>query len=102
MIEQAAEVLAFFLKTTGARYPVRVRSKPSASAELVMARLRDGATVGELRGLIAFKWDRWRGNADKAVYVRPSTLFRKRNFEEYRAEISAEVARDRDDERAGR
>lgn len=87
VIDQAGEVLAFFAKATGARYPLRVQGKPSASAQLVMARLRDGATVTDLRNVIVSKHDEWAGDAKMAQFIRPSTLFRKSNYEEYRAKL---------------
>ena len=87
LIDQAGEVLAYFTKVTGATYPLRVRGKPSASAELVMARLRDGATFMDLRNVIVLKQDEWASDPKMAKFIRPSTLFRKSNYEEYHAAV---------------
>jgi DNA replication protein DnaT len=81
---QAVEILDFLNSKTGRHY------KPgAANLEMIVARLRDGATVEECRGVIAKKCREWIGDADMNLYLRPGTLFNRTKFAQYQGELGA-------------
>jgi uncharacterized phage protein (TIGR02220 family) len=51
--------------------------------QLIIGRLREGYTQGELRAVIALQADRWRGNEAMATYLRPETLFGPKAIQRY-------------------
>ena len=84
---QALEVLNFLNSKTGRNY----QPKP-ATLELIAARLREGATVDDLRAVVAKKCREWVGDAKMNEYLRPKTLFNRTNFANYEGELVREVA----------
>lgn len=79
---QAIEVLEFLNRKTGRRYePV------PANLSLIAARLREGATVGQCRGVIVQRWRLWRDDPKMAEYIRPATLFNAAKFSQYKAHL---------------
>lgn len=82
--EECAEVLAFLNEKTGRNYqPVK------ANIQLIAARLREGATVVQLRQVIAKKCREWRDDPTQEIYLRPKTLFNATNFANYQGELVA-------------
>lgn len=82
--EECAEVLAFLNEKTGRNYqPVK------ANIQLIAARLREGATVVQLRQVIAKKCREWRDDPKQEIYLRPKTLFNATNFANYQGELAA-------------
>jgi uncharacterized phage protein (TIGR02220 family) len=81
---QAREVLAFLNEKTGRHYQA-VR----ANLEMIEARLKDGATIDELRAVVAKKCREWTGNEKMAPYLRPATLFNRTKFAQYQGELHA-------------
>lgn len=82
--EECAEVLAFLNEKTGRNYqPVK------ANIQLIAARLREGATVVQLRQVIAKKCREWRDDPQQEIYLRPKTLFNATNFANYQGELVA-------------
>ncbi len=82
--EECAEVLAFLNEKTGRNYkPVK------ANIQLIAARIREGATVVELRQVIAKKCREWRDDPQQEIYLRPKTLFNATNFANYQGELVA-------------
>jgi uncharacterized phage protein (TIGR02220 family) len=80
----ALRVLNFLNQKTGRSYePVEANIKPIA------ARLREGATVDDLRAVVAKKCREWAGDEKMDVYLRPKTLFNATNFANYKGELSA-------------
>ena len=78
----AVEILAFLNEKTGRSYePV------PANLELIVARLKDGATADDLRAVVAKKCREWRGDEKMDTYLRPKTLFSRTNYAQYRGEI---------------
>ena len=55
--------------------------------------LADGATVQDCKGVIARKVREWAPKPEMAPYLRPLTLFRKSNFEQYLGERETADAR---------
>jgi uncharacterized phage protein (TIGR02220 family) len=80
----AVEVLNFLNIKTGRRYePV------PANLSLIAARLREGASVDDLRAVVAKKCRDWGGDPKMNEYLRPKTLFNATNYAQYRGELVA-------------
>lgn len=62
---------------------------PTANADIIAQRLKDGYTVEQCKAVIGFKSDAWMGDSVMDQYLNPQTLFRKSNFEKYLAEAEA-------------
>lgn len=62
--------------------------------DLIVARLKDGATEANCRGVIVRKVREWRSDPKTAKWLRPSTLFRASNFENYLGEREPEETTD--------
>lgn len=78
---EAIEVLTFLNLKTGRDYqPV------TANLGLIEARLKEGATVEDLRMVIARKWRDWKDDEKMRIYARPATLFNATKFAQYRGE----------------
>jgi uncharacterized phage protein (TIGR02220 family) len=83
-LEQARGVLDFLNRKAGRNYrPTTTNLDP------IRARLRSGATVEQIRAVIAVKAREWNGRADMATYLRPETLFRASKFESYLGQLPA-------------
>jgi uncharacterized phage protein (TIGR02220 family) len=80
----SVEVLNFLNIKTGRRYePV------PANLSLIAARLREGASVDDLRAVVAKKCRDWGGDPKMNEYLRPKTLFNATNYAQYRGELVA-------------
>ena len=83
-------LLAFLNEKTGKRFDARTYDgKPTRSLQLIHARLHSlgpekGVDIAE--GIILRKWQQWKGT-EMEVFLRPSTLFGKEKFEQYRGEV---------------
>ena len=76
--EAAIEILGFLNRRTGHRYqPVE------ANLRMIMARLREGATITAIRAVIGAKTDQWKDDPKMAEYLRPDTLFNATKFASY-------------------
>lgn len=81
---EALEVLQFLNETTGRKYrAVEATLKP------IICRLKSGVTVQDCRTMIVRKWRDWHQDEKMEKYLRPATLFRASNFENYLAECVA-------------
>jgi uncharacterized phage protein (TIGR02220 family) len=78
----AIEILQFLNLKTGRSY----RPVP-ANLDLIMARLKDGATPDELRQVVAKKCREWATDEKMAEYLRPATLFNRTKFAQYQGEL---------------
>jgi uncharacterized phage protein (TIGR02220 family) len=63
---------------------------PTKSLELVMARLKEGYTDDDLKGMIAMKARKWGPDPKMCEFLRPSTLFGKEKCEMYVGEQEGE------------
>jgi uncharacterized phage protein (TIGR02220 family) len=82
--QQAREVLEFLNSKTGRHYePV------PANIELIVARLKEGASVDDLRAVVAKKTREWATDEKMSPYLRPATLFNRTKFAQYRGELGA-------------
>jgi uncharacterized phage protein (TIGR02220 family) len=82
--QDAKEILSFLNEKTGKNYrPVDATLKP------IIARLKDGTSVDDIRAVIAKKCREWLPDEKMAEYLRPKTLFNATNFANYEGELSA-------------
>lgn len=80
---QAREVLEFLNAKTGRHYqPV------DANLKLIVARLKEGASVSDCRAVVAKKAREWSADDKMAEYLRPATLFNATKFAQYRGELT--------------
>lgn len=78
----ALQVLEFLNGKTGRQYKPR-----PATLEPILARLREGSTVEDLRAVVAKKCREWSGDPKMNEYLRPKTLFNRTNFANYEGEL---------------
>lgn len=83
----ASSLLSFLNTKAGRSY----RPMP-ATLGPIMARLREGATEANCRGVIARKVRDWTGDPRMVKYLRPETLFNRTKFESYLGERETESA----------
>jgi len=83
--QQAVGVLNFLNEKAGRTYkPVKT------NIDLIVALMRDGATVEDLRAVVAKKCREWKGREGMEEYLRPATLFGPKNFwQKYEGELGA-------------
>lgn len=87
-LADAADVLSYLNKTAGKAFLLRnPKGKITASARLVIDRLKEGYSRTDLREVVYDKAEQWRGDAKMHGFLRPETLFSKRNFEQYLGEL---------------
>lgn len=80
---EAEEVLTFLNEKTGRTF------KPvPANLETITARLNEGATVQEMRQVIAIKVRSWKDDDKMRGYLRPSTLFGREKYAQYSGELN--------------
>lgn len=80
--KQAIEILGFLNEKTERNYqPVL------ANVDIIVARLKDGATLADLRAVVAKKAREWKGDAKMDLYIRPATLFNRTKFAQYQGEL---------------
>jgi len=79
--DHTPEIINYLNAKTGKNF------KPVEShAKHIRARLAEGHTLDDIRGVIDRKTDQWRGT-DSAEYLRPATLFNAEKFNQYVGEI---------------
>lgn len=82
--ERAAEVIAFLNEKAGRNFDGN-----GANAQHVIARLKDGETVDDMRAVVAKKCREWKGDPKMDAYLRPETLFNRTKYASYKGELSA-------------
>ena len=82
---EAEGVLSFLNEKTGCNY----RAVP-ANLDLIVARLKEGATLDEMRAVVERKCSQWSGDDKMAEYLRPATLFNRTKFAQYQGERESE------------
>ena len=87
MLARAESILNFLNTKAGRRFPARTpKGQPTSALLLIVDRLRDGWADADFRSVIAMKCRMARTDKDR-FYLRPETLFRKSNFEQYLGEL---------------
>ena len=78
----AIEVLNFLNSKTGRNYqPVK------ANIEMIEARMKEGATVEDMRSVVAKKCREWSTDEKMSIYLRPATLFNRTKYAQYQGEL---------------
>ena len=80
----AAEIIGFLNAKAGRHF-----SENGANADFVIARLNEGASVGDCKAVIAMKCREWKGDEKMTDYLRPETLFNRTKFASYMGKIGA-------------
>ena len=81
----ARSLLAFLNEKTGRNYqPVK------ANLDMIVARLKEGATERQCRLVILRKFHDWGNDEKMTEYLRPATLFNRTKFAQYVGEIPKE------------
>ena len=87
--EEALEAIAFLNRKTGRNFrPVKV------NVDFVLARLREGYTLQEVKIVVAIKCRDWLHDEKMNQFLRPSTLFNREKFNQYAGLITGEVIGD--------
>lgn len=73
------EIIDYLNKKTGKRYS----PKSAANQKLINGRMSEGRTLEDFKHVIDVKVDEWLNNEEMQQYLRPATLFRPTNFENY-------------------
>lgn len=80
--QQSVAVLSYLNRVTGRNYrPVPATIKP------IIARLKEGFTLGDCMDVIDVKNAQWGKDPKMQGYLRPKTLFGAENFANYHGEI---------------
>ena len=79
----AGDVIGFLNAKAGRNFDLN-----GANADHVIARLRDGETVEDLRAVVAMKVRDWKGDEKMAEYLRPETLFNRTKYASYKGKLS--------------
>ena len=74
-----AEIIGYLNKKAGKRFS----HKSEANRKLINGRLREGRTIEDFKYVIDVKCDHWLDDPKMNDYLRPSTLFSQKNFENY-------------------
>ncbi|WP_433867046.1 conserved phage C-terminal domain-containing protein [Ralstonia wenshanensis] len=84
--DDAREILAYLNEKTDSAYrPV------DSNLKLIRDRLKSGATVEQVRGVIDAKVAQWGNDPKMQEFLRPTTLFRASNFEQYLGQLGKPV-----------
>lgn len=83
---EAIQVLEFLNAKAKRNFePLTAEGKPTASLKIIIARLKDGATLDDARSVVVLMCRKWLGDDKMRDFLQPSTLFRPTNFENYRS-----------------
>jgi uncharacterized phage protein (TIGR02220 family) len=80
----AADVLDYLNQKAGRKY-----SATPANTKLIIARVREGATVDDLKAVVDMKVGEWLNDQKMEQYLRPATLFNAEKFGQYSGSIGA-------------
>ena len=80
----ATQAIAYLNEKAGRNFKV-----VPASTKLIQARLKEGATLDDIKDVIDRKCAEWAGNPKFEQYLRPATLFNAEKFNNYVGQIGA-------------
>lgn len=78
-IELRKQIIDHFNKTTSQKRSYTC----DGTNKLIMGRLSEGRTIDDFKHVIDTKYTQWRNDKKMSQFIRPSTLFRPENFENY-------------------
>lgn len=87
MRQQAVAVVAFLNEKTQRNY-----EPGTVNIDLIVARMKEGATAEDCRAVIAKKCREWLTDPEMNVYLRPATLFNRTKFAQYKGELVVKAA----------
>ncbi|MGG4218846.1 conserved phage C-terminal domain-containing protein [Paenibacillus jamilae] len=73
------EIISYLNKKTGKRYSSKVKT----NKELINGRISEGRTIDDFKYVIDTKCSHWLNDPKMCQYLRPATLFRPSNFDNY-------------------
>jgi len=82
--DSAREVIEFLNAKAGRNFDAK-----GPNLEFVVARLKEGESVEDLRAVVAKKCREWSGDEKMTAYLRPETLFNRTKFASYKGELGA-------------
>lgn len=86
--EDVKEILIFLNEKANRHFPIFTpNGKPTKNFDLVKGLLKQGYDKADIKSVIAKKNREWSSNEKMSVYIRPATLFGKKNFEQYLGEL---------------
>lgn len=86
--EDVKEILIFLNEKANRHFPIYTpNGKPTKNFDLVKGLLKQGYEKADIKSVIAKKNREWSSNEKMCVYIRPATLFNKKNFEQYLGEL---------------
>lgn len=80
----ASEILSYLNDKAGRKY-----SATPANTKLIVARVKEGATVDELKAVVDMKVAEWLDDPKMEQYLRPATLFNAEKFGQYSGSIGS-------------
>lgn len=79
---EAATIIAFLNEKAERNFDLN-----GANAAHVIARLKEGESVEDMRAVIAKKCREWKGDPKMCMYLRPETLFNRTKYASYKGEL---------------
>jgi len=80
---ETSEVISYLNEKAGTNFHL-----VEANTKLVAARLREGATLAEIKRVIDFKVSEWSADSKMRDYLRPATLFNAEKFAQYAGQVA--------------
>lgn len=88
LYDAAGRIIEFLNEKTGKRFELRNRANQiTASGKMILDRLKAKYTEAECRQVIVRQFRLWNPDPKMREYLRPATLFKKSNFENYIAKV---------------
>lgn len=78
------EVISYLNEKAGTNF-----TSVDANAKFILARIKEGATVDQMRGVVDAKVSEWSRDSALSKYLRPSTLFNAEKFNQYVGQLGA-------------
>lgn len=86
--DDVKEILIFLNEKANRQFPIFTpNGKPTRNYDLVKQLLKQGYDKADIKSVIAKKNREWSNNEKMSSYIRPATLFGKKNFEQYLGEL---------------
>lgn len=83
-LDDAQDVIEYLNKATDSNFQLKnPKGGLTSNGELIIQRLRDGYTRGQLNEVVFDRCQLWAKDEKMREYLRPATLFAKSNFEKY-------------------
>lgn len=73
------EIVDYFNKKTGRSF----KHTSGDTKKHLKARWNENFTIEDFKAVIDYKYEEWKDNEKMSVYIRPSTFFNSKNFENY-------------------